>query len=171
MYYTGIGSRQTPLEVMNLITILSHKLCKKYILRSGAASGADTAFENGCNNNSEIWIPWKNFNNHNSINLPNEQSFKLAEKYHPVWDKLTDGAKKLHARNCHQVLGKDLKTPSKFLICWTEYGEIKGGTATAIKLAKDNFIPILNLGKYTNITNMYDAFLDFMILNGENYEI
>ena len=41
----------------------------------------------------------------------------------------------IHSVLHQQVLGLDLKTPSKFLICWTPEGKEKGGTATAIKLA------------------------------------
>lgn len=49
MYYTGIGSRETPEEVLSLFTIVGEFLAKKgYILRSGGAKGADKAFEVGC---------------------------------------------------------------------------------------------------------------------------
>ena len=47
-FYTGIGSRQTPKDILNLIEDVAFKLASKgYILRSGAAKGADTAFEDG----------------------------------------------------------------------------------------------------------------------------
>ena len=45
-YYTGIGSRETPKDIMQLMSKLAYKLASEgYILRSGAAQGADTAFE------------------------------------------------------------------------------------------------------------------------------
>jgi predicted Rossmann fold nucleotide-binding protein DprA/Smf involved in DNA uptake len=48
-YYAGIGSRQTPEDVLKIMkTIGSFMVHKDYILRSGAADGADTAFEQGC---------------------------------------------------------------------------------------------------------------------------
>ena len=56
-------------------------------------------------------------------------------------------------RNVYQVLGKDLNTPSEFVICWTPDGaetanerSIKtGGTGFAIALADSLGIPVYNL--------------------------
>lgn len=168
-YYTGVGSRETPDDVGELFSDIAYFLeSKGFILRSGAAPGADAFFERGvCENiNKEIWVPWEGFNGSTSTLLPTPESSVLARKYHPIFDKLKDGAKLLHSRNCHQVLGADLNTPSKFLLCWTNGGEVVGGTATAIKLARDNNIQILNFGKYTTIKRMKEAFYDFIILNG-----
>jgi hypothetical protein len=72
----------------------------------------------------------------------------MAKHYHPNWIRLNRPSRLLHARNCHQVLGLDLKTPSESLICWTPGGRIKGGTATAIKIAHDYSIPVTNLGSF-----------------------
>jgi hypothetical protein len=52
-------------------------------------------------------------------------------------------------------------------LCWTIGGELIGGTATAIKLALNNSIPVLNFGKYDNVHSMQEAFKDFIILLGE----
>jgi hypothetical protein len=62
------------------------------------------------------------------------------------WNNLSEGDKKLHARDCHQVLGQHLKDPVQFVLCWTENGLVKGGTATAIKLAELHGIPVFNAG-------------------------
>jgi len=40
-----------------------------------------------------------------------------------------------------------LKTPSKFLVCWTPSGAIVGGSATAINLSIKCGIPVFNLAK------------------------
>ena len=74
------------------------------------------------------------------------EAFEIAKKYHPSWTSCTHGAKKLHARNVCQILGQDLKTPSDLVICWTPGGQLKGGTATALRIAKDYGIKIENLG-------------------------
>lgn len=120
-----------------------------WTLRSGGADGADFAFEIGCDEGSgtkEIYLPWKGFNNStSSLYSPMQAAFDLAATIHPVWNKLTIGAKKLHARNCHQVLGLNLDTPSSLLICWTKDGKEVGGTATAIKLAKQYNVRVINL--------------------------
>ena len=46
--YTGIGSRDTPINIRGIMTQVAFKLARDgYILRSGCALGADTAFETG----------------------------------------------------------------------------------------------------------------------------
>lgn len=168
--YTGIGSRQTPEEVLKVIREMSKLLSNKgYLLRSGAADGADRAFES-YTRNKEIWVPWLGFNGSKSQHLPSPQAFELVATIHPKWNTLNDAAKRLHARNAHQVLGANLASPSKFVICWTPLGETVGGTATAIKLALNRSIPVLNLGKY-NPASMHEVLEDFLILNGEYNDI
>jgi len=173
-YYTGVGSRETPAIVKAFMSVVASMLeTSGYILRSGGADGADNAFESGVTvvANKEIWVPWLGFNKSKSLLLPSDDAYTLASTIHPVWNQLKPGAKSLHARNCHQVMGKDLNTPSRFVLCWTENAEVKGGTATAIKLALNNNIPVLNFGKWNSVASMEDAFEDFLILNGEYNEI
>lgn len=48
--YAGIGSRRTPMAAGDVIEELAGVLAERgYLLRSGGASGADAAFEMGCN--------------------------------------------------------------------------------------------------------------------------
>jgi hypothetical protein len=151
-FYTGIGSRKTPRPILTLMEKLGEQFAKRGLtLRSGGAPGADSAFEKGCdaqNGKKEIFIPWKNFNK-NSSNLTNpiQGAYELAKEIHPNWLKCSKASQKLHARNIHQVLGKDLKTPTSFIIYWAEIknGQIKGGTATAVNLAKKLNIQSFNL--------------------------
>jgi hypothetical protein len=155
-YYAGIGSRETPIEVLKLFTQLGKLLANKgYILRSGHAEGADSAFEYGCDmvsGNKEIYIPWSGFENSNSkLIVSDKRAFEIAEKYHPYWFNLKQGARKLQARNSHQVLGLDLETPSNFIICWTKNGSGSGGTGQALRIAKDYNIPIFDAGNYKDI--------------------
>lgn len=154
--YTGIGSRDVPKEIDMLFTKIAMSLAKRdYILRSGGADGSDLAFERGCdklNGKKEIYIPWQGFNGSQSelYNVTNEM-YKMAEKYHPYWSNLKDGAKKLHARNCSQILGEDLNTPTDFVICYTKEGKLQGGTAQALRIAIDYKIKIFNAGGYDNL--------------------
>lgn len=127
------------------------------VLRSGAAAGADSAFEDGCDaalGGKEIWLPWPGFNGYADTDLlPTEAHFTCAADLHPGWARLSHGAKKLHARNVGQVLGQDLESPVAFVLCWTPDGcesettrtEDTGGTGTAIALASQRSIPIFNL--------------------------
>lgn len=152
-FYTGVGSRSTPPLIILLIRRISqYQKQSGFILRSGHAPGADQAFEYGANENCEIYLPWAKFEIEVEINGtayydPTEQAMAMAEEFHPAWNKLGQGGQKLHARNCHQVLGYDLQSPSKELICWTRDGLTRGGTATAIKIADRYDIPVINLGK------------------------
>ncbi len=150
MKYTGIGSRKTPDLILNdMIMIAEHLAHRNWLLRSGGADGADLAFEVGCDKVSgqkEIFLPWKDFNNSKStLYNPTKDAFDMASAIHPAWEYLSYGAKKLHARNVHQVLGIDLISPVDLLVCWTDKGQEKGGTASALKLAKQYKIKIINL--------------------------
>jgi hypothetical protein len=158
--YAGVGSRETPEPILKMMFKIGVFLAKNnYILRSGAADGADTAFELGCvsvGGEKEIFLPWKGFNKHSDTGLyPNPAHFVKAQSIISHWDKLTQGAKKLHARNVGQILGEHLDSPADFVICWTpdacetkeEYGFKTGGTGTAIKLACEYNIPVINLAK------------------------
>lgn len=150
MFYTGIGSRETPREVMvAMYHFAIHMAERGLILRSGGANGADTAFEYGARKaqgKMEIYLPWYNFNGRDSqFTRPTDAAQTLASEIHPAWDRCSRGARALHARNCHQVLGMDLATPSAFLVCWTPGGKNVGGTRTAITLAKMSDIRVFNL--------------------------
>ena len=71
---------------------------------------------------------------------------RIASEVHPAWDRCNEWARGMHSRNCHQILGYDLKSPVDAVICWTPDGAVVGGTATALKLSMKAGIPIFNLG-------------------------
>lgn len=157
--YTGVGSRETPPEVLEEMRRLARVLAQHgYTLRSGGADGADLAFETGAREvqdaKLEIFLPWKGFNNNpSSLAGVGPNALALAATVHPAWERLRDSVRSLHARNCYQVLGKRLDAPSAFLVCWTPDGresehtrsQATGGTATAIVLACRHGVPVFNL--------------------------
>ena len=50
-YFAGIGSRETPQDILKLMTKSAYRLEQLgYVLRSGGARGADKAFELGVMN-------------------------------------------------------------------------------------------------------------------------
>lgn len=150
-YYTGIGSRSTPQNVMQLMTKVATYLSSiGYILRSGGADGADSAFESG-STNSEIFLPWPNFNNKKGIVCSHPLAIELAMRFHPNYSNLSAGAKKLMHRNSHQLFGVNMDTPSDFVICWTPNGSGSGGTGQALRIAKYYNIPIFDIGHYNNM--------------------
>jgi hypothetical protein len=166
-YYAGIGSRSTPPEILFNMTCLAKTLAKiGMILRSGGAPGADLAFEKGAGDSCEIFLPSPSFSPSNSrihsYSEPTYKAMEMASKHHPVWRSLNPFTQKLHARNCHQILGYNLDHPSRFVICWTEDGcesdntrtRKTGGTGMAISIASEYEIPIFNLrndGRYEDL--------------------
>lgn len=135
--YAGIGSRETPLEVLNTMTKIARYLkSNSWVLRSGAAIGADKAFEKGAGKAVEIFTA--------RSNIP-EEAFDLAEKHHPAWHHCNEFARRLHARNGMILLGQDLNDPVNFVVCWTKDGKDTGGTGQAIRIATEMKIPIFNL--------------------------
>lgn len=145
-YYAGVGSRKTPPHILDLMTHVAKYLQGLgWVLRSGAADGADTAFEDGAGKLKEI------FTAHSHIP---QQAMDTVEQYHPAPSYLKPYARKLMARNAMQVFGSDMNTPVSFVICWTPDGadgtdkptsRDSGGTGQAIRIAAANNIPVFNL--------------------------
>lgn len=158
-YYTGIGSRETPTDICSKMTDLAFALSKlDWCLRSGGAEGADIAFELGADN-KEIYLPWDGFNNKWTKNqgyyVPVFNQW-FVEEYHPDMHRLSAGGLKLMSRNTYQVLGQDLKTPSKVVFCWTKDGKASGGTGQALRIAMDKGVPIVNLRNVGSLDRWLD---------------
>jgi hypothetical protein len=76
------------------------------------------------------------------------QCLTIASFVHPAWGACSPAARLLHARNVMQIWGEDLKTPVEFVLCYApldQAGQPKGGTRTAILIAKAAGIPVFNL--------------------------
>ncbi len=173
LFYTGVGSRETPGYILDIMVKLGYYLEAAGVsLRTGGAPGADQAFEEGWwkhqmwngegTSKGRIYIPWNGFYDrlHHGdafgavVSLPHipydlgVRAQQIAQQFHPAWDHLSPGAKKLHTRNVFQVLGDDLETPSEFLICFAipnKDGSVQGGTNTAVKLADAHGVRVTNL--------------------------
>lgn len=162
-YYAGVGSRETPHAIITLMIetaqILGHY---GWTLRSGGAPGADVAFEIGADSvqgAKEIYLPWAGFNENRSNRYQiTDAALDLAASYHPGWHHCNHIARKFHARNGYQVLGQDLKTPSRVVVCWTRGAKGGGGTGQAIRIARANEIPVHDLGD-PKIENLYRAWV------------
>lgn len=178
-YYTGVGSRNlTPSQLSLLEEIGKVMASKGFTLRSGGADGADIAFQKGaCSVNptkTEIWIPWKTFNNlplsqeslsqANYVTISQEQTEKAGQwlcdtGIMPWWSNCKQSVQKLHSRNVHQVVGrgKDEETSSGNCSSATlskvciyaaeedEKGNVKGGTRTAVMASRFLNIPTYNI--------------------------
>lgn len=159
-FYAGVGSRQTPPQVLQVMRALAAKLEPNYGLRSGGAGGADSAFEAGVRDISaqQIFLPGRSFQGRqagtpgyiDATQLPSFwEALATVAQYHGAPHLLSDFAQRLMARNAMQVLGPDLRSPSKFVIAWTPGAAIDGreagGTGQALRIARDHGIGIRNL--------------------------
>lgn len=128
-YYAGIGSRNTPKDIINLMSEISAKLFSEgWTCRTGGAIGADTAFEQGAilagrsqhlntiqvfkpNGTIREWFyssPFKETPSKRIIRLPDDcwnLATEIASQNHPVWHHLKGYTKNLMIRNVFQILG------------------------------------------------------------------
>ncbi len=169
MTYAGIGSRETPQEILDLMTKAAEYLDGLgYTLRSGAADGADTAFEKGATK-KEIF---------KGFDPAGETEVKIAHEIHPdlkgamnasknkkIKAKLAEGAtqqeaeksgersawavQNLMARNTNQVFGKNLDSSVDFVLFYAKETDNplrpKGGTGQAVEMARRKGIPTINM--------------------------
>jgi hypothetical protein len=169
LHYAGIGSRVTPNDTCRLMSKLSARLERLgFILRSGGAVGADTAFEQGVSDpgRMKIYRPYDEYGEEDLALMAEH-----IERYHPKpWvlqgrrstrsDGSWSSARRLMGRNTFQILGtaaeQRARVPvSSFVICWTqdgaelprETGASTGGTGQAIRIAGDYGVPVFNLAR------------------------
>lgn len=169
---TGIGSRETPEIELVLLSKIGREAEKRGMRgRSGGAGGADLAFERGFTDpkNIDVIFPWRGFlpkdmtEQDVTAYLGRERpkqgpgapvllewkmrakAEELAAKYHPAWEKCSQGARALHSRNMPQVLGLQLNNKTDVVVAWTVDGKATGGTGQAIRIAKDLGMPVANL--------------------------
>lgn len=117
-----------------------------FSLRTGGADGADSAFESGCVD-FDLYLPWARFNGKRSeYTAPTATAKEIASTVHWSWENCPSSVHNLHGRNAEILLGRELDSPVKFVICWTEDGKDKGGTGVALRIARKFDIPIFNLG-------------------------
>ncbi|KKK66924.1 hypothetical protein LCGC14_2959220 [marine sediment metagenome] len=144
--YAGIGSRKTPKGVLEMMERTASRLARTgWILRSGGAEGADSAFERGCNHaggQKQIF----------RARDAKKWAFVEAEKHMPAnrppfktWKPYVRG---LIARNMMQILGENGDSPVNVVLCWTP-AKIKdgGGTGYAIRCALSRSISVYNLNE------------------------
>ena len=152
-FYSGIGARRTPPEVLRLMTRAAFALLKRgYVLRSGHAIGADTAFERGAGQAAQIFLPapgWRGSASTFHAAALGEgiwgRAREIAAAHHPAFATISRFVQDLHTRNVFQVLGPALESPSEFVLCWTADGEATGGTGQALRVAATYGVPVYNL--------------------------
>lgn len=178
-FITVIGSRYdcTP-EQLDTLYRLSLKILEMGLTgRSGCAPGADHQLTRASLNfrslTCELYLPWQDFEGFKDGHLRGNCLFTpafvnwdaakdMASEIHPAWKYLSGGTKMLHTRNCYQILGIDLATPSEAVLCCApvdKRGCIQGGTATGVALARKNNVPVFNIA-IDGAVDEFEAWLD-----------
>ena len=154
--YAGVGARATPAPIIKSMELIGAQLADRWHLRSGYAEGADMAFGRGCESaggSFEMYLPWEGFNNapidDDRFIVPDWKAelLDIASRCHPRWHYLSDTVKCLMARNVAQVLGLDLSSHAKMVVCYTPGGNSGGGTGQAIRVANLYGIPVFDLAR------------------------
>ena len=151
-FYSGIGARATPPEMLSLMTRAAFALLKRdYVLRSGHAIGADSAFERGAGDAAQTFLPvpgWRgSVSAFHAGTLGPEiwgRAREIAAPHHSAFASLSRFVQDLHTLGVFQVLGPALDSPSEFVLCWTADGEASGGTGQALRIAATYGVPVYN---------------------------
>lgn len=152
--YGGLCNPEAPENILNQMKTLAQRLeLKGYTLRTNGGKGGEEAFKSGATD-IEIHLPWKNFNGNDSkLNRTTDEAKALIAQFAPGYDALKPAVQTIIASKAHVILGKDLKNPIQFLICWTQDGAETlekrnartGYIGVAIALAASLKIPVFNL--------------------------
>jgi hypothetical protein len=161
-HYAGIGSRETPDEVCDLMKEIANRLkILGYTLRSGGAVGADKAFESGAGRKIIFGVDSaavEENSNKTTIDYSQDDCLFMdgfVHKFHPMPSAIGRKGWKLLRRNTLQIVQhnlQNLQLPAvDFVVCWTPDGSIdgskksSGGTGQALRIASQYGIPVFNL--------------------------
>ena len=158
--YAGIGSRDAPQEALDEMSELAAELEERgWHLSTGAANGADSAFENGVNNAAltKIWLPWRGFNGrraegsqvadiHDGTDFQEMERLAKSATSADHWVNLR-GGRALFTRNAFVVAKGCFDKPVDAVVCWQPRGKRYGGTAHAMRVASNirPGMPIFNI--------------------------
>lgn len=134
--FAGIGNRDIDKQTCHAIKTCSRLIYQKdYVLVSGGADGCDEEFESHFPEDRKIILRARD---------ATVKAIKMAEDFHPAWNKCNAYARALLGRDAMIIMGKDLKTPVDFVLCYCA-DEERGGTALSLRIANFYKIPVFNL--------------------------
>lgn len=167
--YAGIGARATPPDILSVMRGIARVLAKDgFLCQTGAAKGADQAFAEGalCGGGEvALMLPWDSYEQEWINNLVGSFSVRVlantdklaymsVNEHHPSFERLSQGAKRLHARNW--LILQDIK----FVICWTPGGKGQGGTGQGIRIARQAGAEIHDLGNPSVLKHFIDKLIE-----------
>lgn len=149
--YAGIGDVNIPTNIQELMKMIGEELAHQgYVLRTGGAKGADTAFMEGCDKAKgikEVFYP-------SDLHVNNE-TLKIAKEIHGHWEYCENKQPKqghkysfpvqAHCRNMKIINGDQLNNPVEFTIAYQDINQVTGGTWQGIKYSQKLGIKVYNL--------------------------
>lgn len=154
-----IGSREISKDQTVLFQeIGSWIVSKGWYISSGNADGSDYNFACGGNkinpSNVILYLPWASYNSNyirpgnRVLTEPKEEWFELTKAFHPGWNNLSQGVKRLMARN-YGILHR----ADKVITLLNHNKSGGGGTGQGWRIAEHLKIPRLDL----NNKNLLDV--------------
>lgn len=166
-----VGSREAPEEALAMARGLGRALTDRGIaITSGDADGMDLAgYEGAITSPSFELVGARIFLHKSPVYHQNrppryaderiffdasqfynwEQARQLAFEARGTFERLSDGGIALHSRNAYQVMLDDLNSPVGSVVFWARpignKGQVKGGTNTAVQIARRFHVPLVNL--------------------------
>jgi hypothetical protein len=154
--YAGIGSRALTQDEWNFCYNTGVYLANLgWMLKTGAADGADKAFAEGAlhaGGKVTLCLPWWSYNKEwvqaaknkgaltHTLKNSDTDAFQSVEKHHPCPSILTRGPRALHARNFLII------QETKMVLAWPKpKGQNLGGTGQGIRIAEDMGIEVIRL--------------------------
>lgn len=154
-----IGSRKIEPQEAEFMFRIGAWLAKQgYDVYSGNAEGSDQAFGRGVNSVDPtrlfLCLPWHSYERDkivpgNRVVPKQDIWWTEAAKYHPVWDKLPQGPRLLHARNVGIVKGRRqvIARPNPLKVGG-------GGTGMGLRLAEAYGIPVMDLTNQEHVARI-----------------
>ena len=148
--YAGIGSRRTPQNVCDHMTkIAQHLQARDWLLRSGGADGADSAFAKEIADANKLIL-------HPKTHVASQEAFEIAERHHPAWHVCSPYGRKLLARNVTILLGEELDDHVEFVAFWLPPSTTRGGTLHGLHVASTYKIPTFPVEQIVDIGEWAD---------------
>lgn len=146
-----IGSRDIPPKTEGLMEQIGEYIASRgWYIASGNALGSDAAYARGANRVDPskviLYLPWRTYNEE-LIVRGNRYTFDIrpewedtAKEFHPAWNKLTQGVRKLMARNAGIISRAD-----KVIAYLNHSKSSGGGTGHGWRISGSKGIPRLDL--------------------------
>lgn len=146
-----VGRRDPMLAATDILRRLGRLIAAHGgVVVSGNAVGSDQAYAVGANAVDpalvELWLPWATYERSaarpgNVVRVVSDpRCFRIAAEHHPAWDRLSQGARRLFARNVCIIERADL------VIAFPNHSKIGGGgTGHAMRMAEALQISLADL--------------------------